>query len=52
MLKKRLSEPSTWAGLATLIITLTPPQYAAYGQGLAAMFGGLATILAEKGPGK
>lgn len=47
----RLSEPSTWAGLAVALETakLFFPQWAALIVGLQAVFGGVAVVVRESG---
>lgn len=48
-IKGRLSEPSTWAGLAALLegLKFALPQYAALLIGLQAIFGGVAVVARE-----
>ena len=47
--KKRLREPSTWAGMAALLegLKLMFPQYAAAVVGLQAIAGGVAVLMRE-----
>lgn len=48
----RTREPSTHAGLAALALALAhfmPAEYAPVAQAIAAVFGSLATVFAEKG---
>ena len=49
----RLKEPSTWAGLAGLVQgakLFVPPQYHFVVDGASILAGGLAALIAEKGP--
>lgn len=51
-LKSRLLEPSTYAGLSTValaVMTQLPPSYQAYAITAAAVFGGLAVVMRERG---
>lgn len=49
--KKRMVEPSTWAGFAAMLETLKMvlPQYAGVITGLQAIAGGVAVLAHEKG---